>query len=159
MAKKFPGFYLYYDWLDALETLPAKKAMTIIKNLRDYARDGIEPPHLDGHAGSLQTVFAAQIKRSRTNSENGKLGGAPTHKKLDEEKEKTDFASDPPNDSLPEDDPFSCNRMTDEELNQVNFLDFLRLKDRFARELAQAKADLYQFYIDNGEEPPIPPTR
>lgn len=157
MAKKFPGFYLYYDWLDALETLPAKKAMTIIKNLRDYARDGIEPPPMEGHAGSLQTVFAAQIKRSRTNSENGKLGGAPTHKKSCEERENFDSEPEPSsNEDIVRDQLREY--MTEDEVNQVTFRDFIRLKDRFARELAQAKADLYQFYIDNGEEPPIPPT-
>ena len=80
MAKKYPGLYLYYDWIDALVGLPAGKAMTIIKNLRNYAQYGTEPQPLDGAAGSLQSLFLAQLNRAKTNAENGKLGGARTHK-------------------------------------------------------------------------------
>ena len=83
MAKKFPGFYLYYDWVDTLSVLPASKAMAVIKNLSDYMRHGIEPPPLTGTAGSLQAVFLAQLIRSKINAENGKKGGAPTHKSPD----------------------------------------------------------------------------
>ncbi len=80
MAKKYPGFYLYYDWIDTLSVLPASKAMAVIKNLSNYTRYGTEPPPLPGTAGSLQTIFLAQLTRSKTNAENGKKGGAPTHK-------------------------------------------------------------------------------
>lgn len=81
MAKKYPGLYLYYDWIDALAGIPAAKAMTVIKNLRNFAQYGTEPPPIEGPAGCLQTLFAAQITRAKVNAENGKLGGAPTHKK------------------------------------------------------------------------------
>ena len=80
MSKKYPGFYIYYDWLEAMESLPAYRAMAIIKNLSNYTRSGVEPPPLEGQAGALQTLFASQIKRSKTNAENGSKGGAPTHK-------------------------------------------------------------------------------
>lgn len=80
MAKKYPGLYLYYDWLDTLSVLPASKAMAVIKNLSDYTRYGTEPPPLKGAAGSLQAVFLAQLTRSKINAENGRKGGAPTHK-------------------------------------------------------------------------------
>ncbi len=129
MAKKYPGFYLYYDWIDALESLPSKKAMAVIKNLRNYARDGIEPPALEGHAGSLQSIFAAQLKRSKTNAENGKLGGAPTHKKPD------DTTENPPAEK-----PFA-GPMTPEQLQSVSFTDYLRLKTRFDAEAAALQAD------------------
>ncbi len=80
MAKKYPGLYLYYDWIDALSGIPAGKAMAIIQNLRNYAQYGTEPPPLTGTAGSLQGIFIAQITRAKINAENGKKGGAPTHK-------------------------------------------------------------------------------
>lgn len=113
MAKKYPGLYLYYDWIDVLAGLPAGKAMAIIKNLRHYAQYGTEPEPLEGTAGSLQSLFLAQLKRARTNAENGKRGGALTHKSPVAEGETADEAppdpvSDPPPltrddfDSLPE---------------------------------------------------------
>ena len=80
MSRKYPGLYLYYDWIDALAALPPGKAMAIIKNLRSYAQFGIEPPAMSGSAGCLQAVFLAQLNRSKINAENGKKGGAPTHK-------------------------------------------------------------------------------
>lgn len=80
MAKKYPGLYLYFDWIDALSGIPAGKAMAVIKNLSDYTRYGTEPTPLTGTAGSLQTIFLAQLTRSKINAENGKKGGAPTHK-------------------------------------------------------------------------------
>ena len=83
MAKKYPGLYLYFDWIDALSGIPAGKAMAVIKNLSDYTRYGTEPPPLTGTAGSLQTIFLAQLTRSKINAENGKKGGAPTHKSPD----------------------------------------------------------------------------
>lgn len=87
MAKKFPGLYLYFDWIDALTALPAAKAMRIIKNLSAYAKNGTTPTPLEGPAQILQGLMIASIDRSKINSENGKLGGAPTHKKALEEKE------------------------------------------------------------------------
>ena len=80
MAKKYPGLYLYFDWIDALSGIPAGKAMAVIKNLSDYTRYGTEPTPLTGTAGSLQTIFLAQLTRSKINAENGKKRGAPTHK-------------------------------------------------------------------------------
>jgi hypothetical protein len=80
MAKKYAGIYLYYDWIDALSGIPAAKAMKIIKNLRGYAEHGVEPAPLDGTAGHLQNLFISQLQRSKVNAENGKMGGAPTHK-------------------------------------------------------------------------------
>ena len=80
MAKKYPGFYLYYDWIDTLSVLPASKAMAVIKNLSNYTRYGTEPPPLTGTAGSLQTIFLAQLTRSKINAENGRKGGASAHK-------------------------------------------------------------------------------
>jgi hypothetical protein len=80
MAKKYAGLYLYYDWIDALSGIPAAKAMRIIKNLRGYAQFGVEPAPLDGTAGHLQNLFISQLQRAKVNAENGKMGGAPTHK-------------------------------------------------------------------------------
>ena len=87
MSKKYPGLYLYYDWIDVLLGLPAGKAMAIIKNLRNYAQYGTEPQPLDGTAGSLQSLFLAQLNRAKINAENGKMGGANTHKNRYETKE------------------------------------------------------------------------
>ena len=132
MAKKYPGLYLYFDWIDALEDLPAKKSMTIIKNLRDYARDGVEPPPLDGYAGTLQALLAAQMKRSITNAQNGRLGGLSAQKKPSETKENQQ--------------PLRLG-MTPEEIQQVSFLDYMLIKARFD---AEAKLLSYEDGTDCG---------
>ena len=118
MAKKYPGLYLYFDWIEALEALPAKKSMTIIKHLRDYARDGIEPPPMDGYAGTLQSLLAAQMKRSIANAQNGRLGGLSAQKKSLEPK--SDLTENPPRIG-----------MTPEEIQAVGFLDYMKIKARF----------------------------
>ena len=122
MAKKYPGLYLYFDWIDALEDLPAKKSMTIIKNLRDYARDGIEPPPMEGYAGTLQALLAAQMKRSIANAQNGRLGGLSAQKKSSDTKEN----------SAPEKPPRLS--MSPEEIQKVSLLDYFRIKARFDAE-------------------------
>lgn len=124
MAKKYPGLYLYYDWIAALEKIPAKKAMNIIKNLRDYARDGIEPPSLDGHEGSLQDLFMAQIKRSAANAEHGRQGGLISRKKAEAAKE-----------NPPSEEPVRLG-MTPEEIQAVGYLDYLKIKARMEEEVA-----------------------
>lgn len=122
MSKKFPGFYLYYDWAEALEDLPAKKAMAIITNMKNYLRDGIEPTPLDGQAGTLQFVIMAQLKRSKVNSENGSRGGAPSHKKSCEETKKATSANPP------------LHFLTEEEVQNMAYTDYLKLKRRFDEE-------------------------
>lgn len=80
MAQRYPGFYLYFDWIDVLSTLPSAKAMEIICNMKAYLAEGIEPPPMKGNAGSIQHLILAQLKRSRINSANGRHGGTPSHK-------------------------------------------------------------------------------
>ena len=81
MAQKFPGFYLYFDWIDALSTIPATKAMEIIRNMRSFLEDGTPPTPMKGSANSIQLMILAQLTRAKKNAENGRLGGAPAHKK------------------------------------------------------------------------------
>lgn len=69
MAQKYPGFYLYYDWLDALENMNPDRAMTILKNLRNYAQHDIDPPELGGWESFIQNFMLAQLKRSKSISQ------------------------------------------------------------------------------------------
>lgn len=98
MAQKYPGFYLYFDWIDVLSTLPSAKAMEIICNMRAYLEDGIEPPPMKGNAGSIQLLILAQLKRSRINSANGRHGGTPSHK--DRRKKSLDPTEKIPDESI-----------------------------------------------------------
>ena len=43
MSKKYPGLYLYFDWLKGLEKMPPKTAMQIICNLYHFAEDARAP--------------------------------------------------------------------------------------------------------------------
>jgi hypothetical protein len=127
MAKKYAGIYLYYDWIDALSGIPAAKAMKIIKNLRGYAEHGVEPAPMDGTPGYLQGLFLGQLKRARINAENGKLGGAPSHKNHSVTKENDGERRLP-------------GLMSEEELAAVAFTDYLRLSARFREESGEERA-------------------
>lgn len=39
MSKKYPGLYLYFDWLRGLENVPSETAMEFINNLWHYAEE------------------------------------------------------------------------------------------------------------------------
>lgn len=76
MAKKYPGLYLYFDWLRALVKLPPEVAMRIIENLYHYAEDSIEPrPMEELSYNIIQDMFLEQLRRSKANSQNGHMGG------------------------------------------------------------------------------------
>ena len=65
MSKKYPGLYLYYDWVDALEMLSPEIAMKIIINLRRFAESNIEPEEIRGPEVLIQNMMLAQLKRSK----------------------------------------------------------------------------------------------
>jgi hypothetical protein len=69
MSKKYPGLYLYYDWVDALEMLSPEIAMKIIINLRRFAESNIEPEEIRGPELLIQNMMLAQLKRSKQTAE------------------------------------------------------------------------------------------
>ena len=70
MSQKYPGLYLYFDWLKGLEKMSPEIAMRIICNLYHFAEDGREPQPLeDTHYEIIQDVYLDQIKRSKRISE------------------------------------------------------------------------------------------
>lgn len=70
MSKKYPGLYLYFDWLRGLEKLPPAVAMKIIHNLWHYAEERREPvPLLEPQYEVIQVLLIEQLKRSIYRSE------------------------------------------------------------------------------------------
>ena len=69
MSQKYPGLYLYFDWVDALERLSPETAMTIIVNLRRFAESSIEPEEIPGPEVLIQNMMLAQLKRSKQTAE------------------------------------------------------------------------------------------
>ena len=69
MSQKYPGLYLYFDWVDALEKLSPETAMTIIVNLRRFAESSIEPEEIPGPEVLIQNMMLAQLKRSKQTAE------------------------------------------------------------------------------------------
>ncbi len=69
MAKKYPGLYLYFDWLKNLETLPLDVGMEIILNLYHFAQEKREPRPLSApHYEIVQNMLMDQVKRSMDKS-------------------------------------------------------------------------------------------
>ncbi len=96
MAKKYPGLYLYFDWMKGLEQLPCDVAMKIICNLYHYAEEAIEPEPLEElHYNILQNVYLDQIKRSKANQELGRKGGVTRVANADRQTAKSQAPSTP----------------------------------------------------------------
>ena len=69
MAKKYPGLYLYFDWLDNLETIPLNVGMEIVLNLFHYAREKRDPLPLSVPQYEIvQNMLKDQVKRSMDKS-------------------------------------------------------------------------------------------
>lgn len=74
MNSKEQGLFLFPEWVDLLEKLPAKTAMTIIHNIYEYRRNGTEPPKIRGTGDIVQNIILAGVKRSQQAAENGRRG-------------------------------------------------------------------------------------
>ena len=69
-VKKYPGLYLYFDWLRGLENVPSETAMEIINNLWHYAEERRPSiPLSDPRYEIVQFLFMEQMKRSIHKSE------------------------------------------------------------------------------------------
>ena len=74
MAKKYPGLYLYFDWLECIESMGAKDGYRMILNLYHYVKDGAPPIPLQGPNNLVQKICIAQIDRSKERGEIGRMG-------------------------------------------------------------------------------------
>jgi hypothetical protein len=72
MQRKYPGLYLYYDWLDALQRMEPETAMRIITNLRNFSEKDEEPVPVGGAEDMVQSFMLSQLKRSKKSSESNK---------------------------------------------------------------------------------------
>ena len=72
MQPKYPGLYLYFDWLNALEKLPPETAMKIIGNLHRFAEFDQEPEPLEGMESLIQSFMLSQLRRAKKSSESNK---------------------------------------------------------------------------------------
>lgn len=89
MARKYPGLYLYFDWLKGLVKLPPEVAMKIIENLYHYAEDGVEPTPLEEmHYNIIQDMYVDQMKRAKRLELQGRRGGLARVENLKDEEAK-----------------------------------------------------------------------
>lgn len=72
MQRKYPGLYLYYDWLDALQRMEPETAMRIITNLRNFSEKDEDPVPVGGAEDMVQSFMLSQLKRSKKSSESNK---------------------------------------------------------------------------------------
>lgn len=75
MPKKYPGLYLYFDWLRGLDKVPSAVAMEIIRNLWHYAEERREPVPLSKPQYEVIQIFLLEqlkrsIRRSEVNTQN-----------------------------------------------------------------------------------------
>ncbi len=74
MKKQYEGIFLFAEWLDALNGLPAKTAMEVINNLYRFETEDIEPPPMRGSAAIIQNIMLAYARRSKVSAEYGRKG-------------------------------------------------------------------------------------
>ncbi len=85
MGKNYRGLFLFEEWLDALNHLAPKTAMTIINNLYRYDSEGVLPPPIRGSAGVLQNIMLAHGKRAHQAEVYGRMGAEARRKRAAEE--------------------------------------------------------------------------
>lgn len=80
MAKANNGMLFFYDWIEALESIPPKEFKTLVMAMLAYSRDGVEPPEMKGNAKLAASFIFPAIGRSRAisakRSASGKAGMA-----------------------------------------------------------------------------------
>ncbi len=76
MSKKYQGIFLFAEWLDALNQLPAEVAMEIINNVFRFDVDDTEPPHMEGGAGLVQSIMLSHERRNKTAAAYGRKGAS-----------------------------------------------------------------------------------
>jgi hypothetical protein len=102
MPKKYPGLYLYFDWLRGLDQVPPAVAMEIIRNLWHYAEERREPVPLSKPQYEVIQIFLLeQLKRSVHKSEVNKQNAL----------KRCEIPTDPPKTSF--------DGMNDEELLEI----------------------------------------
>ena len=102
MPKKYPGLYLYFDWLRGLDQVPPAVAMEIIRNLWHYAEERREPvPLSKSQYEVIQIFLLEQLKRSIHKSEVNKQNAL----------KRCEIPTDPPKKSF--------DGMNDEELLEI----------------------------------------
>lgn len=79
MAKS-NGMLFFYDWIEALESIPPKEFKTLVMAMLAYSRDGVEPPEMKGNAKLAASFIFPALGRSRAisakRSASGKAGMA-----------------------------------------------------------------------------------
>ncbi len=80
MSQRWQGLFLFYEWMEVLEMLPPKTAMTVLHNVLSFQRDGVEPPALRGNAGLVQSVILSQVSRAKKAALYGSLGAESKRK-------------------------------------------------------------------------------
>ncbi len=65
MNQEQPGLFIFYDWLEVLDRLHPKAAMTVIRNVLRYHRDGTVPEPLPGRAGFVQDAILTDLRRTQ----------------------------------------------------------------------------------------------
>ena len=74
MSQTDKGVLLFYEWGDAMETLPATQFKSLILAMMRYQEKGIEPPQFQGHAASLAKVIFPYLRRRMDSSRAGRMG-------------------------------------------------------------------------------------
>ena len=118
MAKKYPGLYLYFDWLKNLETMPKEVAMEIVLNLYHYAEEQREPEPLgDPHYEIVQNMLLDQLKRAVKKAESNRVSALRNVRMARELQDARDARYDRYDRSGLWSEPYRpTNTLTDEEL-------------------------------------------
>ncbi len=107
MSIKYQGIFIFGEWLDALNQLPAETAMEIINHIYRFDVDDTEPPHMEGGAELVQSIMLAHERRNKTASAHGRKGASARWKSTDNH-----TTASPPQAQA----PLSLANMTREEL-------------------------------------------
>ena len=88
MNKTDKGILIFYEWLDAMETLSAKQFKLLLTSICRYQQKGEEPPIFKGNTAILASMIFPHIRRRCERARTGRTGMCARYG-LDEESVKT----------------------------------------------------------------------
>lgn len=88
------GFYFYRSFWDAVNQLPAKDQLPILKAVILFGLDGAEPDKLSQTQNAFFLLIRPVLAKSRNKAANGKKGGSKKKANLKQNESKSESASD-----------------------------------------------------------------
>ena len=74
MSQTDKGILIFYEWLEAMSSLPAKEYKLLLTSIFRYQQKGEEPPEFKGNSAILASIIFPYIRHRRDKARAGRMG-------------------------------------------------------------------------------------